>query len=50
MCLERRECMHLLVEGRGKQEETMQEITVSRRDSGKNTKVPIGVVLERRTT
>ena len=42
--------MHLLVEGRGKQEETMQEITVYRWDYGKNTKVPIGVVLERRKT
>jgi len=30
--------MHLLVEGRGKQEETMQEITVYRRDYGKNSK------------
>jgi hypothetical protein len=36
------------VEERGKQEAAMQEVTVYRWDYDKNTRFPIGVVLERR--
>jgi hypothetical protein len=42
--------LHLLVKERGKQEAAMQEIPVYRWDYGKNTKVPVGFVLEKRKT
>jgi hypothetical protein len=45
-----RECVSLLTEGRGKQEETVRAVTVYRVDYGGRTKNPIGVVYENRKT
>jgi hypothetical protein len=42
--------LHLQVEGRGKQEETMLEVAVYHVDYGRKIKDPIGTVFEKRET